>query len=170
MIASLFKKEERTRFQGESCAFTAITEQDTKHLLNSIMLRHEGILPTSQLEQVFKFVIGIVTGRRACEIESIAASSWEIHFEIINGERRRTISFIFCYKKGQGFAEFPCTFMECIESSTEVNLVVIALVVLERKGMIKSALDVYNGTERLKIDEHMFINFQPFCSIVNIQC
>jgi len=131
-VAVLFKQQEKTRFQGNSCKFTAIMEQDMKHMLNNIMLHHNGILPMGQLKQVFKFVIGIVTSRHTCKIESIAASSREIKFKVINGIVQCQMPF-FCYKKGKGFGKFPCKFMKCKELATKVNLVCIALIFSEKR-------------------------------------
>lgn len=81
----------------------------------------------------------------------IAAASWKLKFaKNKRGETVRILSFQYCYETGKGPGIYKCSMPD------NGLLIPITLVLLERMGAIKSAVDVYNGSESLEIDGTRF--------------
>jgi hypothetical protein len=113
--------------------------------------------------------MGKTTGRRSGELFCLAATSWTLKFfDCSDGKRRlRKMHCITCFKNGDGVGQYPICFIETKEECTEVNLVVITLLLIERKKMIKSTIAVYDGHEWLVIDPNVFEMAQELESKLN---
>ncbi|GKY99041.1 hypothetical protein MPSEU_000859800 [Mayamaea pseudoterrestris] len=157
LIRNLMVQETKDLISGLSNPHVVITYKDTLHMLNSLLMSEDnGIIPTRYLELIHYQLVGQVTGKRSIERNTIAASSWQLRIEVPvpGGQKFRMMSFIHCYMKEKGLGTYIVSFMEA--DSLEMNLVVITLILLERKGMIRSAIDVYEGREQLSIDPNIF--------------
>jgi hypothetical protein len=88
----------------------------------------------------------------------IAAASWElvVDEDELSGVATRDFSFAYCNAKMKGPGIYRQKVLEPADEYTEANLVVITLILMERKGMIVSAEDVYKGAEKIKIDDSKF--------------
>jgi hypothetical protein len=158
ILKLLSVKELKDMKNGSSSSNVSITFDDTKHIINCCMAREPNqFITTSKLELIQFQMIGQVTGKRVVERGTIAASSWKMtRHRRKDGATVRKMSFIHCYMKGYGIGMYDCSFMESVNMPLEANAIVITLVLLERKGMIKNALDVYEGREPLEIDGTVF--------------
>ena len=102
-----------------------------------------------------------VTGRHGIEVLFIAATGWTlklVNYKDVGGFDciARKMIFKFCYSMDDGPGIYNASFAECKKDYTHCNLVVITLILMERLGMIKSAIDVYNGFEELIIDGRVY--------------
>jgi hypothetical protein len=120
---------------------------------------HYGVFPDSHLQTLHMLMMGKTTGRRSGEILYLAATSWGFTLFVSKKDGKsqlRGMQCTVCYKKGDGIGQYPVNFVEPKQECTEVNLVVITLLLLERKKIIKSAIAVYEGQEQLAIDPNVF--------------
>eukprot|EP00978_Attheya_sp_CCMP212_P014141 scaffold35930_cov55-Attheya_sp.AAC.3 len=117
------------------------------HVINSILsLNAESIL-TQSLQTLCRISAAQNTGLRKVCIFYIAPASLCLCREPETGTI--LLWFQYCYEKGVG----PGVFTTCVlvTNAVESNFPILLLVLCQRRGMIKSALNVLNGTEELKI-------------------
>jgi hypothetical protein len=151
----LSKQEDKDRRSGKSVGWVAFSDLDYLHMMNSIIMYY-GALPDSELQTLHQLLMGKTTGRHSGEIQWLAAASWTIDFLNCDGQILRTMRCVLCNKKIDGPGKYTVCFAEPMDENTEVNLVVITLLLLERKKMINSALSVYDEAEVLSIDANVF--------------
>lgn len=156
MTKLLSTEEAAERRQGVSVGWIAMSSQDSLHLFNSILLEHDGDIPDQKLELMHKFLLSQITGRRSGERLFVAAASWQLAIIEKDGKVFRKMAYTFCWLKNHGPGKYYSSFVHARKSGVENQLVVITLILLQRKGMIRSALDVFEGREELDIDSVRF--------------
>ena len=153
----LQKKESSDRKQGKAVGWIALADADFLHMINTVLDQHNGKFPTEKIQQIHMLMVSKVTARRTGERTWIAASSWTLRSDILaNGNIIRVMSYTYCFQKGVGVGKYPFSFMETSDTPVESDLVVLTLLLLERLGMIKSALDVYENHAPLVVDPDTF--------------
>eukprot|EP00978_Attheya_sp_CCMP212_P017872 scaffold48135_cov70-Attheya_sp.AAC.1 len=126
-----------------------IAYEDMLHVINSILSENAESIPTQSLQTLCRISAAQNTGLRKVCILYIAPASLCLRREPETGTI--LLWFQYCYEKGVG----PGIFTTCVlvTNAVESNFPVLFLVLCQRRGMIKSALNVLNdGTEELKID------------------
>ena len=144
----LVKQEEKDRARGLSKGWIALSDLDYRHMFNRILEQY-GSLPVEKLQILFLLLLGKLVGRRSGELIWIAAASWQIKFHRVVDRWVPQLTFQYCFQKISG----PASFMESDVDSGEVPPVALALLVLEKKNIIPSAIEAYtNVNGKLDID------------------
>ena len=156
------KQSRVQRVNGEYLGTVAYTRHDMRHVMNDVIKNHSpgGIIPLVDLQVFVQMVIQRTTSCRVVESHFISAADWKIHFKRERDPNNpskerialREMSFAFGWQKMFGPAPKHKLVRESREGLTEDNVVALVLVFMERRGMITSAADVYQGKAPLKID------------------
>jgi hypothetical protein len=113
-------------------------------------------LPFKVIDVVTMVIIGQTTGRRKFELLTIASSDMQLKI-IRNGDGAvvlRELRLTYCWKKNLGVGKYQQLIVG--NSKLENDAITFILLKAQHQGMIKSALDVYQGAERLDIDASLY--------------
>ena len=148
----LVKQEEKDRARGLSKEWIAFSNLDYRHMFNRILEQYES-LPVEKLQIFFLLLLGKLVGRPSGELVWIAAASWQIKFHRVFDRWVSQLTFQYCFQKICGPGKYTASFMESDADSGEVPPVALALLVLEKKHIIPSAIEAYtNVNGKLDID------------------
>lgn len=139
----------------------ARTPGDVKHIFNVILRdSQDGIVSCVDLQTMVRLMISQKTGRRVCESHFIAATSWKMELvrDGVGLIKFRRLTFEFAWQKAKGYGKYGQRLAEGV--ALESDAVAMVLVYMERRGMIQSALAVWDGTEELKISSERFESTQ----------
>ena len=150
--------------RGGSSACVAMSHIDILHCTNTCLQNGGGILTDHEVMVIRQCALGAATGRRKSEIMTIAGASFRLERvamkdkdgKVMHNEDGtviwiRVLHFQNCFMKNNGVGIFHNSSMETRE--THGNPIVWTLLLLQRRGMITSAHDVYTGKETINIDE-----------------
>ena len=157
MLKLLYKEGRKDRAREyHSNPRRGLTYKDTHHMMSCFMIAADDrVIPTPYLEFLHFVLAGQVTGKRGLERNLIAATSWRLTVrKLENGQVVRWLTFSHCYMNHFGPGIYNANLEELLP--VQKNFVVMSLGLLQRKVMIASALDVYEGRTVLAIDESRF--------------
>jgi len=163
----------REKVTGEYLGPIAASHLDFRHVLHVLMansLGDIGMLPQREMQEFFGLILSFNTSRRPLELFSIALQSFEFvktldeHGNCFD----RRLRFDFVYAKGYGIGHYQQSIVENDVCFTEVHVIAHLLLLLEGRGLIRSAIDVFDGREELQLSVDQCETVEDLITVFNV--
>jgi hypothetical protein len=142
---------------GKYRATITFSRLDRLHMLHCCLQSNNGKLDSKHLQTLALVAMHTATGRRAAEMLTISATSLRLQIvKLPCGLTKRKLHFLFHSMKRVGPGDYHQRLVDPAAQYVEDNAVVLMLLYLERRRMIRSALEVYHGREDLRLDARRF--------------
>mmetsp|Transcript_22607 Transcript_22607/g.47158 ORF Transcript_22607/g.47158 Transcript_22607/m.47158 type:complete len:831 (-) Transcript_22607:132-2624(-) len=149
---------------NEGSANSAITSEDTRHIINTILNEYEGEIPTRYVELICRLVLSQTCGKRSIESLMVGPTSWQFKvMTLSSGKKIRTINPRWCYRKRIGACLHGGKMVQSTTVESDPTLWLLLLSV--RRGMVQAdALDIWNGKAEFQVDPNLFESSEELLS------